>query len=504
MNVLLIQLHHGDREINFFPLGLAYIAGALLSEGCEVDLVDLQMEKGTDAEKSLYERIDGAKVDMIGITAYSTQFAHFKEVVELCKSCHSEVPVVVGGPLATYSARQVLTGTKADICVKSEGDITIRRIVRSLDNLKGVKGISYREGGEIVDNGDAAYVEDLDSIDFPPYHLFDMDRYFEGQGLYGDAPTKRTMSIVTSRGCPYSCNFCSMTFKNVRRRSIENVVEEIQFFIDKYGVDSIAFIDELVISSKKRGYEICEALGKLNIKWGCQGRVNICDKELLKTMKASGCTYVGFGVESGSQKILDAMNKKVKVDQSREAVANAIEAGLFVVVQMIFGYPGEDDDSIADTVDYFKRLNYYPPYPGSPANVSLITPLPGSALYDDCVKDGIITDEIEWLNSIGRGYYPGAPLLVNFTEWDDDTLIRKKFEVEEALHENYKMYLRRHPSVFIRKALTEVMRLAGKSIIYARANGVQKTVGKVVEHFPSRLKFNKEYAKLQRSIEKKN
>ncbi len=504
MKVLLIQLHHGDREINFFPLGLAYIAGALLDVGCDVELIDLQMEKTAHSQASLTERIKAMNVELIGITAYSTQFAHFKEVVDICKACHADVPVVVGGPLATYSAMQVLTGTNADICVKSEGDITIQRLVKSLDNLKDVKGITYRENGRIINNGEAVYVDDLDSIGFPPYHLFDMEKYFEGQGLYGDAPTKKTMSIVTSRGCPYSCNFCSMTFKNVRRRSVENVVKEIQFFKDKYGVDSIAFIDELVISSKKRGYEICGALAKLNIKWGCQGRVNICDKELLRAMKASGCTYVGFGVESGSQKILDAMNKKVKVEQSREAVSNAVETGLFVVVQMIFGYPGEDDTTINETVDYFKRLNYYPPYPGSPANVSLITPLPGSALYDNCVKDGTITDEIEWLNGLGQGYYPGAPLLVNFTGWDDDTLIKKKFELEETLYRNYKAYVRRHPSVFLKKGIDEALRLVSRSIIYARANGAQKTVAKILGHFPARFKFNKEYAELQRSIEKKH
>ena len=145
---------------------------------------------------------------------------------------------------------------------------------------------------------------------------------------------------MTNRGCPWQCNFCSKTFKSARLRTIPHVVEEIRMLKEEFGVGAIFFNDELLIMGKKRGYELCEAMKPLNVKWCGQARVDTVELDLLKCMKDAGCVDVGLGIESGSQRILDAMNKRSTVEMNLSAIKAVKEAGLETVAQCIYGYPG--------------------------------------------------------------------------------------------------------------------------------------------------------------------
>jgi radical SAM superfamily enzyme YgiQ (UPF0313 family) len=202
--------------------------------------------------------------------------------------------------------------------------------------------------------------------------------------------------------------------------------------------------------NKKRAYELCEKIKPLKVYWNCQGRVNTVDLELLKAMKAAGCTNVGYGVESGSQKILNNMNKKATVKQNELAITNTLKAGMIPVVQMIYGYPGEDQETIRETLEFFDKIHFYPPVGYGKAHVSLMTPLPGSRIYEELVADGRIRSEEAYLLELEQGYYIGCSLRMNLTKFNDDELLTRHTELIKQLYVNYRKNIYKHPASLFR------------------------------------------------------
>jgi radical SAM superfamily enzyme YgiQ (UPF0313 family) len=483
MKVLLIQPPHAGREPSLFPLGLGYIARALQDIGCEVAVFDIHAHHYSHEE--VVEQIGKLSYDAAGISAFSTQYSYVKWLTAELKK-HHPGKIIMGGPLPTYNPVMVLEKTEADICVISEGDITIKSLMENIANPEKVPGIFFRQGGRIVSNPPQKYVEDLDSIPFPPYDIFPMDIYFQHMTLFGRL-TRKTINMVTSRGCPYRCNFCSRTFGGVRLRSVDNIITEISQLKEQYGVDSVYFDDELLVVSKKRVHELCDKIQRLGILWGCQGRSNIVDLDLLQRMKSAGCVSVGYGVESGSQKILDNMNKHATVEENERAINNTLKAGLVPVVQMIYGYPGEDKNTIRETVNFFHRVHYSPPTPDGKANFNLIAPLPGSPLYEETLKKGLIKDEEEYLLKIETGYNPGSPVMINFTQFTNAELLDLKTSMEQDIYRNYQRFLKRHPWKY-----TALLKKYGQYLMgYRRRYGIKATLKLIMEKLSGVPDFKK-------------
>lgn len=442
MKVLLIQPSHTGREPSLFPLGLGYIAAALKDIGAEVEILDIHAHNYSKEETC--QELDKLSYDVVGVNAFSTQYSYIKWLTSELKKRRSG-KIILGGPLSTYHPDLVLEKTDADICVISEGDITIKAIVENLDNLAQVRGIYYIKNGKIQANPPQEYIKDINSIPFSPYELFPVEIYFKHINLFGGFG-KKTINMITARGCPYRCNFCSRTIAGARFRTVENVVEEIKFLKQKFAVDSILFNDELVVVSRKRVEELCDKIRPLGIIWGCQGRVNTIDADLLRYMKNAGCVYIGYGIESGSQKILDNMNKGVTVAQNEKALKDTIKVGLTPVIQMMFGYPGEDENTIQETVDMMKRAHSSLPFPDTKnPQLSLTIPLPGSPLYDQVLSEGLIKDEEEFLSKIEMGYSRNSTVVVNLTKFTDSELLALKAKAEKEIYANYRNYLKRHP-----------------------------------------------------------
>lgn len=478
MDILLIQPPHKDRTPSVFPLGLGYIARSLMDMGCKVEIFDIHAE-GIN-EEEVCKKIANFNFDLVGINAFSTQYKYIKWLSEQIRK-HTKVAIILGGPLATYNPELVLRNTNVDICVISEGDVTIKELVTNKD-LYSVKGICFKNGGGVIKNKPRENISNLDTIGFVPYEIFHMDIYFKHISLWGRSAQK-VINVITSRGCPYNCNFCSRTFSGVRYRSISNVIAEIKALQDRYNIDGVLFSDELVIASKKRAYELCEEMSRIGVEWGCQGRANFVDLHLLKSMKKAGCVYIGYGIESGSQKLLNNMNKRVAVEQNKKAVINTLKAGMVPVAQMIFGYPGENIQTIQETIDFYKVVHYSPPTPDyKPAELNLITPLPGSSLYASCIQSQKIPDEEDYLLKIERGYDRGGVLSVNFTKFPDDVLLQLKEDTEKILYENYQKYLRKHPLLFL-------ISLVKKVISYKREYGYKRLLVTVMLRFNEILRL---------------
>jgi len=481
LKVLLIALPQywgGRRSVALsFPLGLGYVAKALSKSGHDVEVLDIVAHEYTDEE--VVGKIKQLDHDAVGISAFSTQYSYTKWLAAELKKCNGK-KIVVGGALATHSPEIVLRNTEADICVIGEGEITFNEILANLDKLEAVKGICFKQGGEIIKNPPREYVQDLDSIEFPAWKLFPTDIYLESGGL-PRYPNMRCIDAVSSRGCPFNCAFCSKTLAGVRFRSVDNIVAEIREFTGKYPqVNGISFWDELFVLNKGRVYELCDAIEPLNMKWSCTSRVDLVDFELLKRMKKAGCVVVTYGIESGSQSILDRMNKKVTVEQAQNAVRDTIKAGILPSLDMMYGYPGETRETLKETINFFKGLPYLRIGTMFETNFNPTMALPGSRLYDQAVKGGLIENEEEYLENLSPWIFYGSGKMLpgmNLTEFSEEEFHRLKRKTESEI---FWGNIRRHPFRFAIDYLSYLFSLivAGltKVVPYLRRYGFKRTM----------------------------
>lgn len=433
-SILLVQPMHEKkmkkrRSSISFPWGLAYLSTYYQKAGYRVEILDgqaLQLSK-----EELLPEIERYDFDAIGISAFSTQYPAVKLVASKIKE-ERGVPVIIGGPLATYQPELVLKTTRSDICVIGEGEITGIEVLKHLDDLGKVKGIAFRNKGIHFTPPQGRGIN-LDELSFPDFSLFDMERYMQAKISYAKGKKDqydRGMTFITSRGCPYNCHFCSKSSRQFKSMSPKKIYEMIAALKSEFRLEKITFGDELFFSSKSRFRELQPLLKSLNMPWGAQARVNLVDKEFLDMIKDTGCAGIGYGIESGSQKILDNMNKNTTVEQIESAMRYTQKIGIPIKVQLIFGYPGEDETTVQETIELFKRVDH----PGRGFNV--ITPIPGSELYDYSVGKGLIKDESAYLSAIEKSFGIGK-VHVNFTKWKDDEIYPRKRAAEKAMQRNY-------------------------------------------------------------------
>jgi len=433
MKVLFIQPPHyfdgKSRRPGFFPIGLGYLAANLLKDGHDVEVFDIWAMQLTQEE--VLKRIPNLRYDVAGITALSTQYNYVKWLAKHLKR-RSDSPIVLGGPLATFSAHLVLDKSPIDFCVISEGDVSLSNLLRHLDEPHKVPGIVFRHDGRVIHTPSQEYVENLDSLGFPlrDRRVFATDVYLK-EGYLDGHPDLKALNITTNRGCPYRCDFCSKTYTGVRSRSEVHVREEIEKLKEDFGIGAVFFNDELLVLNKRRIYALCEQLKPLKIWWQGQARVNTVDEDVLKCMKDAGCVSVGLGIESGSQRILDAMNKRTTVAQNIAAIQAAKKVGLEVIVQCIYGYPGESDETIAETIVFFRRADHLD------QGFFVLTPLPGTAIYGRCLQQDFIKDEDAYLSNLDAGYNTDRSSLINLTQFALEEFYEKKRFLERRILTNY-------------------------------------------------------------------
>jgi len=365
----------------FIPLGLGYLAAVAERTGHQVKIIDCQAEKLS--YDTFRERIAQTPSDFIGATATTLLYKSAMQILTIAKQTQSNAITAVGGSHATFWDENTLKEYPAvDLIVRGEGEETLIDLAEKLENhhsLSNVLGITYREGDKICRTPDRPYIKDLNSIPFPAHHLMPLDKLKHNGKLL--------IPLVSSRGCVYWCDFCStvrMFGRGYRMRSAKNVVDEMEFVHQTYGVDQVTFYDDAFSVDRERVFQICKELHDRNLKliWDCGTRVDMVDRELLKTMKNAGCIAVWMGVESGSETVLSAMNKSIKLEQTRQAYKTAHEVGLMTIANVVLGFPGETEQTAKQTIRFVQQLN--------PEDVGfyLATPYPGTPMYDQVVKNG--------------------------------------------------------------------------------------------------------------------
>ena len=380
------------------PLGLAYVAANLEQAGFKVEILDANAEFLSPQET--VEKIIQSPAKYIGFTSVTATIPLIYQISSLIKAKNKNKIIIAGGPHVTFMPKEVFKECKAiDIIVRGEGEVTICELIKNLENkqdLSKIKGITFKKGNKIISNPDRELIQDIDAIPFPARHLLPLDSYspspITNMGFRG----KQYAKLITVRGCPNKCVFCSSThfWKIVRVRSAENVIDEIESVVKKYGVHHIDFLDDTLTLFPERLSKICTLIieKNLNIKWSCYSRVNTITPELIALMKKAGCRVIQLGVESGNQKILDKIQKNITLEQVRRASEIIKRTGLKLLCFFMIGLPGDTKKTVNQTIEFAKELK--PNF----AFFSITTPFPGTALYKEYRKEGRLKEGYIWQN----------------------------------------------------------------------------------------------------------
>lgn len=356
MKILLINPDPVPRVLP--PLGLSYIAENLIAGGHAPILLDWGFEKDLHLEG----------VDLIGIGATTLVYHDACQIIGRIKAIDASVPVVIGGVHASVLPEFVMEDSGADAVVAGEGEEIMLQIADGSVEPHGILK--------------AAVIEDLDRLPFPRYAFLDIRRYFKFRGADRIRWSLRQPSIamIGTRGCPFACTFCGskdLFGKKVRTRSVDNVMDEIDFLQDRYGVRSVYFYDDSFTLRRDWILTLCEALSKRRVEWICGTRVDMVDAALLMNMKRCGCKYISYGIESGSDRILlDVIKKGITITQVREALNLTRKAGIGIIANYMFGLPGETEEDMKATLDLVKHL------PADAAELSIFMPFPGAELAE--------------------------------------------------------------------------------------------------------------------------
>lgn len=360
-------------------VGISYLV-AILKDKNQIKIFDEGLRQNRD---ELFTIIDTFKPDIIGVTAFSYNYKYFYTIIEEIKS-FTKIPVVVGGPHVSAMGKGVLDETKADFAIKGEGEITFPELLEEFNEnkpeFKKIDGLIWRNGKEIIENQNREPIRDLDTLSFPDYDAFEFEKY--------PYFSEKKIPIITSRGCPNRCIYCSVRLsmgQRFRYRSAENVVKEIKYWYDK-GFINFEINDDNFTFNKKRALEICDLIidNKIKINFQLYNgiRVDRIDRELLEKMKEAGCNFVTFGCESGNEEVLKVIKKDIKLDQVRQAVEIAKELNIRHSVNFIIGHPGETYDKALDSIEFAKSLKC------DFVNFYNLVPYPGTDLYNWLLENG--------------------------------------------------------------------------------------------------------------------
>jgi len=374
MNVVLINpppqhvLEIHDRP-EYPHLGLAYIAAYLRECGIKnISVIDAKFE-GVGLG-NVKKRLSKHKIDVIGITAMTHEVSQAQKIAQVMKEIAPSTIVVIGGAHATALPRQTLVEfADIDIAAFGEGEQTLYQVITAVDKgkpISEVSGIAFRANGSIVLNKPRSQIEDLNQLPLPAWDLF---------------PKSSDYPIMTARGCPFQCNFCMRVLgSKVRKRTTQNVMQEIQADINEHDARYIHFVDETFTINKKFTHELLDLMINAGIhqkiKWVAQSRVDLADYDLFKKFKIAGCKWLGLGVESGNKEILKNSKKGITLEQAARAVRFAKKAGLKTGSYFIIGHPYETRKSIQDTLNFAAKLNT------TTVAFGIMVPYPGTEIYD--------------------------------------------------------------------------------------------------------------------------
>lgn len=394
MDILLIQpsfvrnrQFENKRRSLVPPMMLHYLAKPLLEEGLNVEVLDLSTY--AISYTRLEEYIQNWNPRIVGITSVTENFFSARNVAKLVKSAKPETPIVVGGPHVSFKTDETLQYDCFDFVVRGEGDLAFADLVRCLlkndrEGLSKIPCISYRDNGRII-NHDRVLIKDLNALGFPTRNKVNPERY------------AYSAVIMSSRGCPFRCHFCSATAMSggkYRMRNIYSILEEMDYLVGTLHNRRLAFSDDTITAHSERIERICGHILNRNyvVDWVCASRVDIVNNSLLRLMARAGCRSIQFGFESGNEDVLRSINKKITPEQILYATKLCVQHQIIPYGNFIIGFPEDTSSTIEDTYKLalmIKKMN-------GTCDFAIMTPFPGTYFYEHAEELGMKIHTENW------------------------------------------------------------------------------------------------------------
>ena len=371
------------------PLGLLYIAKIIEEKGDKITILDFSAEPFE--EQKIVNAVK--KADVVGITVLSFALENVVDIVKIIRKIKTKIKVIIGGPHCTLFPENALEETQADISVQGDGEVVITEIKKAIESempFSDISGIFYKDKNEIKKGLPLELITNLDTVSFPAREL--VEKYIYGREYNPKIGKGEFTSIVTTRGCPHSCTFCSrnsISMKKYRTRTAKNILEELKS-LKKKGYRYVAFEDDCFLANKRIAHELFDGIikEKINMKFIITAaRVDAAEEELFQKMKKAGVTHLQYGLESGNQDVLDFYNKKTTVDQIRYAVNLSHKMGFFTIGSFIFGAPFETKNHFKSTVNFAKTL------PLESVSFLPLRYIAGSKLWRNAVEEKKISEK---------------------------------------------------------------------------------------------------------------
>jgi radical SAM superfamily enzyme YgiQ (UPF0313 family) len=391
VRILLIAPPYALEEYPLPPLSLSYLSGSLLAHGFDVEILDLLTSKASAAK--IRRKLQQYQPQLVGITGVTMTFPAAARILRICKQFDPSITTVIGGQHVTFAAEDAFHRAPwIDVVVAGEGDATVVELASALDkgaDVGKVAGLYVHRNGTAIKTAPRPLIDDLDKLPVPARHLLPLSRYH----ALGAA-----CSVISSRGCPYGCIFCTtprMYGRKVRFRQPVLVVDEIEVMHREHGFNQINMVDDTFTLNRPHAMELCRELIRrgLPITWSVFSRVDTMTPDLLNLMHEAGCTCMLFGVESGNQKVLQNIKKGITPEKVREGVKMATEAGIGSFASFILGLPGETPETARETlafaIDLAERW-------GTQFGFHYLSPFPGTELFDQAREMGISIMTQNW------------------------------------------------------------------------------------------------------------
>ena len=431
------------------PLGLLYVATMLQNEGDSVTILDFSAEPFD--EQKLMTAVHQS--DVIGMSVLSPSLNEVKTLIHMIRQYEPDIPILIGGPHCTLLPEKALDETQATVCIQGDSEMILTDLKKALNNEKDyseIPGIFYRTNHGIKQGAASQIIKELDIIPFPARHL--VKHYTYGREYNPHLKAGEFTSIITSRGCPYTCRFCSrgsISMQRYRTRSTENIITELKE-IQQQGYRHVVFSDDCFPANKKQASALFDAIinEDLSLKFSVTAtRVDLADKELYKKMRQAGVTHIQFGLESGNQDVLDFYHKNTTVETIRKAVQLSNDTGFFTIGSFIFGAPFETTEHFHNTLLFAKSL------PLDSVSFLPLRYMVGSDLWNQATSEGKINTN-EYLVTAdkdrGLGNYTKEDLLAYCTRAQRSFYGRPSFFInllKKSLHNDDLSYVQSYLAI---------------------------------------------------------
>ena len=357
LNFLLVmpRLVQDYGEGYVFTLGIAYVSSSMKKAGFNVFTVNLNHRRG-DVSEIIKNMIEEHNVHVVATGGLSPQYHLVKSIIRSAKAINSNIITIVGGGIISSDPEIAMEAMEfADFGVIGEGEATMCDLAHNLENsgdLSKVDGLIFKDDSRFIRTGTRKDIKDIDTLPWPDYEGFDIEKYLDGQSAaFGGLNKKRMICMLGSRSCPFRCTFCFHTNgQKYRRRSLDDFFAELDYLVSRYNIEYISMADELFAPDFDYAKAFCARIKKYNIPWAADFRIDKIKPELLPILKGSGLDVMFFGLESADNRILKSMRKGITIEQIEPALRNVNESGIALYGCFIFGDIAETCETAQNTL----------------------------------------------------------------------------------------------------------------------------------------------------------